>query len=81
MIFPFNQYEFVYSFKDIERCPYMWTHPNYSKWIEEDDKRKLLIALERYAKALKCEHKIIRVVTNYGIFLRCDKCERYEHLK
>jgi len=33
---------------DIERCPYAFHDPEWSEWSRKDDKRLLLIALERY---------------------------------
>lgn len=52
MPFPFHKYEFI-KYKDLERSPFTFHSPEYVKWSEEDDKRLLLIALDRYADALQ----------------------------
>ena len=80
MIFPFKPEEFVYAIKDVERCPYTWRDDGFVDWLKADDRRKLLLALDRYSRSLTCKHRTIRVVTNYGVFERCDKCERYVYL-
>ena len=43
------------KWKDIERCLYppFRNHPNFLEWIEKDNERLLLIALDRYADKLQ----------------------------
>jgi len=50
---PFNRYDWL-KFKDVERCPYppFRNDPNWLEWTVNDDKRMLLIALDRYAAYL-----------------------------
>lgn len=81
MVFPFNQNEFVVYIKDIERCPYLPKDYQYIDWNREDNKRKLLLVLDRYAKSLTCQHEIVRIDSYFGIFQKCMKCERYVHIK
>lgn len=40
------------QFRDIERCPYAPKDSEYREWIKKDNKRLLLIALDRYAEML-----------------------------
>jgi hypothetical protein len=40
------------KWKDIERCPYTFKDPKWTNWSREDEKRLLLIALDRYADYL-----------------------------
>lgn len=75
MIFPFNKEEFLFL-KDIERCPFIWGDYKYPLWIKNDDKRQLLIALDRYSKSLICKHEIIKLKSISGIYQMCMKCER-----
>lgn len=35
-------------YKDIERCPYLYSTPEGQEWNRRDDERLKLIALERY---------------------------------
>jgi len=46
----FNKYDWL-KFSDLERCPYppFRNHPKFKEWNENDDRRMLLIALDRYA--------------------------------
>lgn len=54
MPIPFNKYDYLYI-KDLERCPYppFRNHPKFRDWNDEDDKRMLLLALDRYADVLQ----------------------------
>lgn len=82
MIFPFNQDEFVIYIKDIKRCPYLpGKDYQYDAWYIADNHRKLLIALDRYANSLTCQHETVRIDSDFGVFQKCIKCERYVHVK
>jgi hypothetical protein len=48
MPIPFIDEENI-TWNDIERCPFPFSHPDWREWNEKDDKRLLLIALDRYA--------------------------------
>lgn len=58
MPIPFDKYNWLRVY-DLERCPYPYftshypptpPNPEVVKWIQEDDARMLLCALERYAE-------------------------------
>lgn len=46
-------FQIIIFIKDLERCPYTWKDSRYPKWAEEDNKRILLINLNRYADQLQ----------------------------
>lgn len=50
----FDRYDWL-KWKDIERCPYppFSNHPKHTNWNKQDDKRMLLIALDRYVDYLQ----------------------------
>lgn len=52
MPIPFYPIDRWIKWKDVERCPYPMfrNHPEWGPWNERDDKRLLLIALDRYAE-------------------------------
>jgi hypothetical protein len=58
MPIPFHKYDYL-KIKDLERCPYppFRNHPEFTKWNDNDDRRMLLIALDRYADKLKGKNK------------------------
>lgn len=49
---PFNWYDYL-KWKDLERNPNTPFTEASRKWSEEDNKRMLLIALDRYADELQ----------------------------
>lgn len=49
---PFEKYDWL-KLGDLERCPFVIFSPESAKWGEEDNRRMLLIALERYANFLQ----------------------------
>ena len=48
----FNVYDYLIM-NDLERCPYPMFTKECGEWCEQDDKRKILIALDRYADVLQ----------------------------
>lgn len=63
MPIPFNLYDYL-TWNDFERCPYASFSLNPLErekaydWIKKDDKRMLLIALDRYTDRIIKECKI-----------------------
>jgi hypothetical protein len=49
---PFDKYDWL-KVKDIERCPYAMFTAECGFWSKRDDRRMLLIALDRYADHLQ----------------------------
>lgn len=56
-LIPFEPIERWIKWIDINRCPYMWGTSEEHNWSFEDNKRLLLIALDRYADYLKGQIK------------------------
>jgi hypothetical protein len=48
----FDKYDYL-KMKDLERCPYVWGTKECGEWNIQDDRRMLLIALDRYADYLQ----------------------------
>lgn len=49
---PFDKYDWL-KFRDLERCPYAPFTSEAVSWLAKDDRRMLLIALDRYAAHLR----------------------------
>jgi hypothetical protein len=49
---PFYRFDWL-RFRDLERCPFVWYSKECNEWIRQDDRRMLLIALDRYADYLQ----------------------------
>lgn len=54
MPIPFNQFQLL-TWNDVERCPFPPQHPLWLEWNQNDDKRMLLIALEKYANIISSQ--------------------------
>ncbi len=43
----FDKYDYL-KWGDVERCPYVFGSPQAAAWLDRDDFRCLLLALDRY---------------------------------
>jgi hypothetical protein len=58
----FDRYDYL-TWDDVERNPYAMYNPMCSIWAKEDDRRLLLVALDKYAEALRGQILITRQQT------------------
>lgn len=75
MAHEFRQYEYL-TWLDVERNPY---NPGSSEsyiWSRKKDRNDLLAALDRYAISLICDHLIVKIESDAGIFQKCMECGR-----
>jgi hypothetical protein len=75
MAHEFRAYEYMFI-GDIERYPFIESDSEYNKWNNDKDRRDFLIALDRYSHSLTCDHFIIKIESDMGIFQKCMKCNR-----
>lgn len=71
----FRKHEYL-RIADLERCPYVWGTPECGEWNREKDHRDLLNALDRYAQSLVCDHMIVKIESDSGIYQQCMECGR-----
>jgi len=75
MAHEFRKHEYL-SFADIERCPFVFGTLECGEWNRQKDARDEITALERYAKSLICDHLIVKLESETGMYQMCMECGR-----